>query len=49
MQVELCGRLIEDDWRIYMDGCKMIWMDRAMGLLHSEDVKLMWMDGCKSL
>jgi len=37
MQVELCGRQmkIEEDWRIYMDGCKIIWMDRTMGLLHS--------------
>jgi len=37
MQVELCGRQmkIEEDWRIYMDGCKTIWMDRTMGLLHS--------------
>ncbi len=40
---------IEEDWRIYMDGCKIIWMDRAMGLLHSQDVKLTWMDGCKCI
>jgi hypothetical protein len=37
MQVELCGRQmkIEEDWRIHMDGCKIIWMDRTMGLPHS--------------
>lgn len=37
MQVALCGRQmkIEEDWRIHMDGCKIIWMDRTMGLPHS--------------